>query len=139
MAGVFGLIGCISLSLSLALPTFFNNNNNNNNNKNICANVVIFTDSLSSVFLFMDRSPSTYLFIVYDMHEIIHNLLSDICVRIQYVPGHKGITGNEVADGAAKEALDNIELERARVAREEMVRISSIGLRDRWQSEWTNR
>ena len=27
-AGVFVLIGCISLSLSLALPTFFNNNNN---------------------------------------------------------------------------------------------------------------
>ena len=30
-AGVFGLIGCIPLSLSLALPTFFNNNNNNIN------------------------------------------------------------------------------------------------------------
>ena len=28
---VFGLIGCTSLSLSLALPTFFNNNGNNNN------------------------------------------------------------------------------------------------------------
>ena len=28
--GVFGLIGCISLSLSLALPNFFNNNNNIN-------------------------------------------------------------------------------------------------------------
>ena len=28
MAGVFGLIGCISLSLSLAVPTFLNNNNN---------------------------------------------------------------------------------------------------------------
>ena len=27
-AGFFGLIGCIPLSLSLALPTFFNNNNN---------------------------------------------------------------------------------------------------------------
>ena len=26
-AGVFGLIGCISLSLNIALPTFFNNNN----------------------------------------------------------------------------------------------------------------
>ena len=25
-AGVFGLIGCTSLSLSLALPTFFNDN-----------------------------------------------------------------------------------------------------------------
>ena len=34
-AGVFGLIGCIPLSLSLALPTFFNNNNNNNNNISI--------------------------------------------------------------------------------------------------------
>ena len=30
-AGFFGLIGCISLSLSLALPTFFNNNNNRMN------------------------------------------------------------------------------------------------------------
>ena len=29
-AGVFGLIGCISLSLSLAVPSFFNNNNNKN-------------------------------------------------------------------------------------------------------------
>ena len=32
-ADVFGLIGCTSLSHSLALPTSFNNNNNNNNNK----------------------------------------------------------------------------------------------------------
>ena len=30
-AGVFGLIGCISLSPSLVLLTFFNNNNNDNN------------------------------------------------------------------------------------------------------------
>ena len=29
-AEVFGLIRCITLSLSLALPTFSNNNNNNN-------------------------------------------------------------------------------------------------------------
>ena len=32
-ARVFGLMGCISISLSLALPASFNNNNNNNNNK----------------------------------------------------------------------------------------------------------
>ena len=31
-AGVFGLIGCISLSPSLGLPTFFNNDDDNNNN-----------------------------------------------------------------------------------------------------------
>ena len=38
-AGVFGLIGCISLSLSLALPTFFHNNNSNNTNNNTCCNI----------------------------------------------------------------------------------------------------
>ena len=32
-AGVFGLIGCRSLSPRIALPTSFNNNSNNNNNK----------------------------------------------------------------------------------------------------------
>ena len=31
---VFGLIGCLSLSPSLALPTILNNNNKNNNNNN---------------------------------------------------------------------------------------------------------
>ena len=84
-------------------------------NQNICANVVIFTDSLSSVFLLLNRSLSTYLFIVYNIQEIIHNLLPHVCVRIQYVPGHEGIGGNEVADRATKEAHGNVELERAQV------------------------
>ena len=35
-AGVCGLTGCISFSLSPALPTFFNNNNNNNNTSVMC-------------------------------------------------------------------------------------------------------
>ena len=39
----------------------------------------------------------------------------------------------------AKETHGNVELERAQVAYEEMVRISSIGFHDRWQSERTNR
>ena len=39
-AGVFGLIGCISLSHSLALPISFNNNNNNNNNSNILVGIL---------------------------------------------------------------------------------------------------
>ena len=37
-AGVFGLIGCISLSLSLALPTSNINDDNNNNSQNIDLN-----------------------------------------------------------------------------------------------------
>ena len=52
-AGVLGLIGCISLSPSLALLTF--NNNNNNNNK-----IIIITDytkfnqtEIPRIFLFI--------------------------------------------------------------------------------------
>ena len=43
--GVFGLIGCISLSLSLALPTFFNNTNNITCvfRSRICSTVLVLT------------------------------------------------------------------------------------------------
>ena len=46
VAGVFGLIGCISLSLSLALPTFFNNNNNNKAVDLVC---LVFQDAYDKV------------------------------------------------------------------------------------------
>ena len=39
---VFGLIGCISLSLSLALPTVFNNNNNNKTNGKIWVFIIVY-------------------------------------------------------------------------------------------------
>ena len=42
-AGVFGLIGCISLSLSLALPTSFNNNNNNNSTSRVSFTFFLLT------------------------------------------------------------------------------------------------
>ena len=41
-AGVFGLIGCRSLSGSLALPTSFNNNNNHDNSNNNNNNLIQF-------------------------------------------------------------------------------------------------
>ena len=47
-AEVFGLIGCISLSLSLVLPTFFNNNNNKKkweSNFDIVSFVIFFNKS----------------------------------------------------------------------------------------------
>ena len=52
-------------------------------------NVVIFTDSLSSIYLLLERSPSTYLFIVCDIQRIIHELLPEVYVRVQLVPDTK--------------------------------------------------
>ena len=60
---------------------------------------------------FQRGSPSTYLFIVYDIQRSVHDLLPDVCVKIQYIPGHKNI-GNEMTNRAAKDAHGNMELER---------------------------
>ena len=50
-AGCFGLIGCISLSFSLALPTFFTNHNYNNNN-----NIKLFHLNERNLFINLWRS-----------------------------------------------------------------------------------
>ena len=60
--GVFGLIGCISLSLSLALPTSFTNNNNNSN-----INTVVFSKERFEVFIAQG---------ITNVGEYLHKLLS---------------------------------------------------------------
>ena len=50
-AGVFGLIGCIPLSLILALPTFFNNDNN------ILSSLLIFFLCFFILFYFFLSTP----------------------------------------------------------------------------------
>ena len=51
--GVFGLIGCISLSPSLALLTFYNNNNDNNKS------AITYSNNLSFVS-YIQASPTRY-------------------------------------------------------------------------------
>ena len=86
--------------------------------------------------MLLDRSPSTYLYIVYDIQRPVHDLLPDVCVKIRYIPGHKNIIGNEMVDRAVKDAHGNMELERVQVAHEEMMNVASIGLHERWQNKW---
>ena len=51
------------------------------------------------------------------MQRTVHDLLPDVCVKIQYTPGHKNIIGNEMADGVAKDTHANMKkLKRVQVA-----------------------
>ena len=64
-AGVFGLIGCISLSPSLALLTFFNNNNNNNKK------VTAWTSWAN-----LNANATQHLCLDLSVHETFYNLTS---------------------------------------------------------------
>jgi ribonuclease HI len=67
-------------------------------------NVVIFTDSQSSICMIRDRQPTSYLSLIFEIQNKIMSLMPSHEVRIQYVPGHRGIEGNEAADRAANDA-----------------------------------
>ena len=63
--------------------------------------LVIYTDSLSSVLLLQNHLSKSYVPLCYAIHTCISNLLSLFPVKIQYIPSHKNIRGNEAADAAA--------------------------------------
>ena len=69
--------------------------------------LVIYTDSLSSVLALQNHNNKPYLFLYFKINELIQKLRSKFVVKVQYIPSHKGIRGNEVADEAAKAAHDN--------------------------------
>ena len=77
-AGVFGLIGCIPLSLSLALPTFFNNNNNNKVGCSLQV-YVWFQYKYIRTLEFKDR-PTIWYFLI-----ILKALESNIAAYLTYI------------------------------------------------------
>ena len=69
--------------------------------------MVIYSDSKSSVQLLLSIHPSCYRELVILTHlRIMHLLASSFSLHIQWVPSHTGIQGNEIADRAAKFALN---------------------------------
>ena len=64
---------------------------------------VLFTDSLSAVHLLLNNNPVTYRFLVYYIQSLLYYMGNSF--YIQWIPGHKGIEGNEWADTLAKSDL----------------------------------
>ncbi|KAF2351347.1 Ribonuclease H domain [Trinorchestia longiramus] len=61
---------------------------------------VIFSDSLSSLHLIQNTRPKNYLHLVYDIQNKLFNAASSHGVYLQFIPGHKGVPGNEAAKNA---------------------------------------
>jgi len=101
---------------------------------------VVYTDSLSSLNLLASRRPSSHLPLVFQIHQILHFLRARLPVVIQFVPGHKNIRGNEMADLAAKagHALPEVSAE-AVMCREDKVREIGVAVRRAWEEGWRQR
>ena len=105
--------------------------------KNKLVKFVILTDSLSSVQSINSGKSRT-------RQDILDQILRDICkildigldINIDWCPSHCNVASNEMADIAAKQAMDTgVELELLPTAKE-VYPVIKNKIRDEWQSEW---
>lgn len=64
--------------------------------------LVIYTDSLSSILALQNRENKNSISLTYVILSFILKLIERYPVKIQFIPAHKNIIGNEVVDMAAK-------------------------------------
>ena len=59
-----------------------------------------------------------------------------IKLKIQWIPSHKDIQGNETSDLIAKQRHFKNETTLSKISREEIVRNISLNIQKQWESEW---
>ena len=75
---------------------------------NCRGNCLVLTDSLNALFLIGNRHPESHKDLVYNIqNRLITKEEEGLVIRLQWVPAHRGIAGNEQADKAAKQSKDN--------------------------------
>ena len=70
-------------------------------------NTVVYTDSRSSLLLILSHKPRSYREEILKIQATIIRITQSKNLHLQWIPGHSGIPGNEVADRAAKLALNS--------------------------------
>ena len=89
-------------------------------------NIVIFTDSLSSLLCI--QNPDRKMFnklICAILRQINLFLISNIKIVLQWIPSHKGIAGNNIADQVAKSACSYENVTNISIAYNDLVKLVS--------------
>ncbi|XP_068203309.1 uncharacterized protein [Palaemon carinicauda] len=68
----------------------------------------IFTDSLTAISMMNNKDTIRFKTLVHNMQEMLIEMNSNYnFVKLQWIPSHKGIMGNELADATTKQGLNN--------------------------------
>lgn len=94
---------------------------------------VILTDSRVSLYLIRNIGNPQYRSVVYQIQE---NLINSKCIVLQWVRGHVGVSGNEIADRAANLGHNNIRSPLTTLTIEEKLIELKHGLLNWWQRSW---
>ena len=75
---------------------------------------------------------------IYNIQSLLLSLQSRFPVIIQYIPSHRGIAGNELADHVAKTGHDIEEITEAPLPKQDKVRLAWTKINTLWQSHWSD-
>lgn len=97
---------------------------------------VILTDSQVSLHLIKNIQNPKYRTVVF---AIQRNIVLSRCIELQWVRGHFGLRGNEIADRAAHLGHSNDRSAITVLCLEEIFTVMNRCMRSLWQREWKNK